>query len=374
MDTPSPYQDQEVHPVLPAMRHSVFRSYPSQPELQRSHKQMEHGWPHIRPHSVLVAAMGNHWRQGSWQRVVDMVDYTQNQGVYAALHEIQDRCFNPYDALGTMRNEAILTAVGEGFEYLCYLDNDVQPEPDTLIKLLTWNVPVIAPFIAEPGTGKGLHGPELKVNTGLQRAKWSVLSMLLFHTATFRATGPQFWRDAIGADEGWHFQQLQHWYGVPLFIDTNTTLVVGGRPLYPLALNRLPSGSMKTVEQASRVAAARIGVVLQRRGLQIMDADHAEISAALTEFIRAAKGDRDILIQQKIERFVEPPDRRPIDPNSPYIKDGEYAPFLVKAEQAAKAAQQITEQTSSGTITQITSTVDGNSIAKALAFNGVGNG
>ena len=84
MDTPSPYQGQERFPVTMAMRHNVFRSYPSQPELEEAHRQMDRGWSHIRPNSVLVAAMGNHWRLGSWNRVLDMVDYAVEKGVYVA--------------------------------------------------------------------------------------------------------------------------------------------------------------------------------------------------------------------------------------------------------------------------------------------------
>ena len=146
METPSPYQDKERFPVMPASRHTVFRSFPSGPELQAAQGQMERGWPHMRPNSVLVAAMGNHWKApGSWNKVIDMLDYTTNQGVYCAFQEVQDRCFNPYDALGTMRNEAALTALTEGFQYLCYIDNDVLPEPDCLYRLLQRGQSITAP-------------------------------------------------------------------------------------------------------------------------------------------------------------------------------------------------------------------------------------
>ena len=365
MDTPSPYQNKERYPVSPSARHTVLRSYPSMPELENAHRQMDRGWTHIRPNSVLVAAMGNHWRQGSWNKVIDMVEHTQEKGVYCALSEIQDRCFNPYDALGTMRNEAILTALGEGFQYLCYIDNDVKPEKDYLLKLLQWQMPIAGPFVVEPGTGNKLFGPgDLQVNSGLQKAKWSVLSMLLFNTSIFRALGSEFWSNAIGADEGYHFNKL-HFYGYSLYIDTAIQLEVGGRPLYPLAANRIGSGAMSDVEQAAKVLAAKFGGILSRRGVGLIDPDQIELSGALFDFMRVAKGDREILLQQKIERFVEAPDRRPIDPNSPWIKDGEYAPFLVKMEQAQKTA-------AAGTLQSNGQNPDG--LAKALAFSGAGNG
>lgn len=372
METPSPYQGSERFPVTAASRHTVFRSYPSNQELQASHAQMERGWTHIRPNSVLIAVMGNHWRGPSWNKVIDMMDFTQQQGVYCAMSEIQDRCFNPYDALGTMRNEAVLSALGEGFQYICYLDNDVQPEQDCLLRLLNWNMPIVAPYVTEPGTGTKLFGPgTLAPNTGLQRAKWSVLSMLLFNTNVFRATGPEFWRDAIGADEGYHFSKLAY-YGFSLFIDTTVPLIVGSRPLFPLAINRMASGAMRDVEAGARVVSAKLAGILGRRNIPLLDADQAELAATLTEFIRVVKGDREILLQQKIERFIEPPDRRPIDPNSPYIVDGEYAPFLVRAKQAA--AQPGEPSQAAQVARNGTGGVNPVGVGQALSFSGAGNG
>ena len=366
METPSPYKDKERYPVTAGMRHVVLRNYPSMPEMDNAHRQMDRGWSHIRPNSVLVAAMGNHWRQGSWNKILDMVEHTQEAGVYCALSEIQDRCFNPYDALGTMRNEAILTALGEGFQYLCYIDNDVKPEKDYLLKLLQWQMPIVAPFVVEPGTGAKLFGPgELQVNTGLQRAKWAVLSMLLFNTSIFRSIGAEFWSNAIGADEGYHFNKL-HYYGYYLYVDTAVQLEVGGRPLYPLAANRISSGSMADVEQAARVFGAKIVGILGRKGIGLLDSDQVELSSALVDFMRVSKGEREILLQQKIERFVEPPDRRPIDQNSPWVKDGEYVPFIVKMEQAQKAA--------TGTAQPALNGQNQDGLLKALQLSGVGNG
>lgn len=374
MDTPSPYQAQERYPVFPSSRHTVLRSYPSNPELQNAHRQMERGWTHIRPNSVLVAAMGNHWHQGSWNKVIDMIDFTQEQGVYCALSEIQDRCFQPYDALGTMRNEAILAALGEGFQYLCYVDNDIKPEKDYLLRLLQWQLPIVAPYTAEPGTGGRLFGPNtIQPNTGVQRAKWCVLSMLLFNTGVFHAIGPEFWRDAIGADEGYHFTKL-HYYGYHLYIDTSLHLEVQHRPLYPLALNRVGSGSIADIDAGAKVLSAQISAVLARRNIVLTDSEQVELAVAFKEFMRIGKGDRDILIQQKIERFVAAPDRRPIDPNSPWVKDGEYAPFIIKAEQAAKAAGQVPVGTATSPPTASPNGANNQGIAEALAFKGVGNG
>ena len=275
--------------IKPQERLVILRNFATDQERDTGKLRMERSWGHIRPNSVLVAAIGNHWAPGSWARVADMLIYTNRQGVCAGFDEIQDRCFQPYDALGTMRNEAMLHAANEGFEWLCYIDCDVQPEPDTLLKLLRWDMPIIAPYVVEPGTGKPLHGPQYGCGKGLVPIRWCVLSMLLFRTSVFNAVGPRFWGDAMGADEGYHFKTLWH-YGHRPWLDTNTQLVVGGRPTYPLATNRM------TWEQ------------------------------------------RQEFWKRKLEGLMQPPDRRPLHPGvDPALltPDGEYMPFAVMSPGAA---------------------------------------
>ena len=236
------------------------------------------GWGQLNPDSVMIATMGSHWEPGAWHKVMDMTKATIAAGHRTAFVELQDRCFNPYDALGSMRNEAILMAQNAGFEWLCYLDNDVLPEPDTLLRLLNRQLPVIAPYVVEPGTGTKLHGPYREPNSGVQPVRWTVLSMLLFHTNVFHSTGPQFWRDAIGADEGYHFQVL-YYYGHRLHLDTDVQVATTSRPNYPLALNNL-----SMAERAARIDATR--VALRKR-----------------------------------------PDRRPRDVDNPHVIDSVYMPL-----------------------------------------------
>jgi hypothetical protein len=129
---------------------------------------------------------------------------------------------------------------------------------------------------------------------------------------------------------------------------------------------------MADVEQAANILSSKLAGILQRRGTILIESDRAELTAGLVEFVRASKGDREIMLQQKIERFVEPPDRRPIDPNSPWIKDGEYAPFLVKAEQAQKEAQKALS-----TLPQVNGKlpvgINPDDLARGLAFSRAGN-
>lgn len=281
-------------PVTDKHRLIQLRSVVSDVERGLLGQKLQDGWGHVRPYSVLVAVIGNHYKFGSWQRIIDMIQEANKQGIPCAISEIQDRCFDPYDALGTMRNEAILAAQTEGFEFLCYVDADIQPAADTLVKLMAWQrspiqPAILAPFVIEEGTGRRLHGPSLEPYTGLHVVKWCVLSMLLFRTSVFNCTGPRFWGDAMGADEGYHFQTLYH-YGHRPYIDTNVQLPVAGRPHYPLATNRF--NWQQRQEHWDRI----------------------------------------------LQELAKPPDRRPIDPNSPYQVNGEYLPFLLAPQPPPAAA------------------------------------
>lgn len=270
-----------VIPTTDKHHYVSIRSYPTEQERQLAHQKQERTWPHIRPNSVLIAGIGFHWKPTCWNKVADMMKYTMDKGIYCGLQEMQDRCFDPYDALGTMRNEAILQARLEGFDWLLMVDNDVMPKPDTLVRLLAWDMPIVAPLVLEPGTGKQLSGPRMEANTGLHPAKWAVLSMLLFDTKIFNCfPAGNMWADAIGADEGFHFMKLRY-YGHRLYVDTDTQLVVAGEPLYPLAMNRF------------------------------------------------SKEDRDKWKWEKIVKNQAPPDRRAIDPFGPGVMpDGDYMPFI----------------------------------------------
>ena len=125
-------------------RHIRYNSSPKEQEM--ANRKAEDWWSHASPYSILVTAIGNHWKAGSWERVLNMIHRTNNYGYKATLDEIMDRCQNPYDALGAMRNEAVMRGM-EGYDYLCMIDTDVYPEPDMLIRLLQHELPIVAPYI-----------------------------------------------------------------------------------------------------------------------------------------------------------------------------------------------------------------------------------
>lgn len=217
-------------------------------DLEREHsakRQAGHRWPHAAPMSVLVAAVGNSWKGESWARVMDMCEHAHKNGISVTFREFQNRCFEPYDALGTMRNEVFAAAVGGGYEFVMMVDNDVRPEPDTLFRLLNRDLPMVAPYVEEPadpngvGTAKRvLHGPFREPYQGIYPVKWHVLTMMLFKVAFVGALGDHFWGDSIGGDEGYHFQRSYAKTGVYPHVDSDIVLEAGGAPLYPLTVKK----------------------------------------------------------------------------------------------------------------------------------------
>lgn len=335
-------------PVTPKHRYIHLRSFATQWETQRgqaaANSQLAK-WGHIRPDSVLICPMGYYWAPGSWQKVVDMMIYTQQQGVYVAMSELQDRCFQPYDALGTMRNEAAIIAMNEGFEWLLYLDNDVQPERDTLLRMLHWQMPIISPFVAEPGNGRRLFGPTWEPNQGLKPAKWVVLSMLMFRTNVFNCVGTRFWSDAIGADEGYHFQTLWR-YGHHPWIDTNTQLVTAGGPHYPLSSNRMNAQQRRELwerlQSNRRNPPDRTIVAGADKGKTYLPfTDNPLVSIRWDRLDLPLVDDgltyeqRQMLHDFEIRLRNDPPNRVPVTATDNVV-DGEYLPFAGEARAGAQ--------------------------------------
>ena len=297
-----------------------IRSFPTEAERQEAGRRTSSSWGHIRPNSVMVCAMANHYAPTAWQHIIDMVMYTNEQGMCCGFNEVMDRCFNPYDALGAMRNEAWVDAATEGYEWLCYVDCDIMPQKDALVQLLRWDMPVVAPYVVETGTGMPLHGPKWQANSGLRPVRWCVLSMLLFRVQVLKHFNGRFWGDAIGADEGYHFKTLWAETGHRPYIDTNVQVPITKRPIYPLASNHMLRDEQEVVKLDSKILAAL--------GKALPDLPNGD----LRQWIRDVVGvtDREEFWRQKLKSLVKPPDRRPIDPNDPFAADGNYWPFASK--------------------------------------------
>ena len=190
--------------------------------------------PHISPGSVLIAAMGAHWHEGSLEAVKAMAKHTLLCGRFVRFYAEQDRCYEPYDGLGTMRNLAYMRAIQEGFEYILYVDNDVLPEKDTLVRLQDRLLPIMSPRIQFPD-GKDYNMPQATIpaNTGLIMGTSVLLSFLLFKTEVFLPFAlSSFWDNARGSDEEFHFRKLAMLGHHPM-VDTTTTIKVQNEPHFP---------------------------------------------------------------------------------------------------------------------------------------------
>lgn len=194
---------------------------------------------HISPYSTLIAAMGSYWQPGCLDSVKAMAKFTWDYGYEVCFYEEPDRCYSPFDAMGSMRNMAYMRAIREGWEYVLYVDNDVLPPPDTLVRLLQRNVPIITPIIVYSDNGDhGLSMPKMEQGKGLAMVGSTVLSCLLIRTSVFFpwATGG-FWGNAIGDDEEYHFTKLEH-AGHRPFVDTDEVVTCVTPPHFPLDAKR----------------------------------------------------------------------------------------------------------------------------------------
>ena len=206
-------------------------------EKELRDQRIEMGWPkHLAPFSTLVAAIGNHWHPGCREAVEAMCEFTANElGYHVTCYEEPDRCYQPYDALGIMRDKAFFRAINEGYEYLLYVDNDIMPPNDALVKLLHRLVPIISPLVLfADKLDHGLAMAKMKPNQGLAMVNDTVLSMLLFKTRVFFPwilTG--FWANPLGADEGYHFEKLLM-SGHQPFVDTDVVVTCVSPPHFPL--------------------------------------------------------------------------------------------------------------------------------------------
>lgn len=186
---------------------------------------------HVRLNSTYVASIGTNWEADAWKRVVDMVEFTNRNGICCWMEEIPDHCINiPYQNINAMKNRACLNACNQGFEWILLVDNDVLPEPDMLLNLLRWGTPVVVPFIYDPNLKVTICGPKYEQNTGLKPLKWAVQSCMLIWTKVLNCfPNRQIWHDYMLEDE---FSELLYHYGHIIYQDTNTRLELATYPTY----------------------------------------------------------------------------------------------------------------------------------------------
>lgn len=179
--------------------------------------------PHLNPNSVLVIAISNHWQEGGWWRLQNMLRFTEKAGFTIAFDEVDDMSLMPPDAIGIMRACAAMKALDAGFEWCLMLDTDCWVEEDTLVRLLSHDRPIVYPLcIADNDRYPGgpLSSPRfLKSGLGLQPVGWATMSCMLFNTKVFNCLAPYAWH---GHD--YHFSQNLAHFGHRIYVDTDTVV------------------------------------------------------------------------------------------------------------------------------------------------------
>ena len=185
--------------------------------------------PSLNYNSVLVVAIGNHYDDGVWWRLQDMLRYTEQQGYLAALEEVDDMSMMPTDAIGIMRGCAAMLALDAGFEWCLMVDTDVHVEKDTLVRLLKHDRPIVYPMLnvlKDVVMGSPISSPVItQSGMGLQAVRWAAMSCMLFSTKVFNCLDHYSWH---GHDR--HFSQSLAHFGHRILIDTDTVVDVTRGP------------------------------------------------------------------------------------------------------------------------------------------------
>lgn len=172
--------------------------------------------------SVLVSVISNEYCEGVWWRLQDMLAFTESKGFTIALQEQDDMSMMPTDAIGIMRACAAQQALDAGFEWCFMLDTDVHMKPDTLVRLIDSDRPVVYPLVVDKEDrylGAPVSAPKLRPGMGLQPVFWACMSAMLFNTKVFNCLDAYAWH---GHDR--HFSECLAHYGHRIYVDTDTVV------------------------------------------------------------------------------------------------------------------------------------------------------
>ena len=214
---------------LPSHPSLYVSSWPVTNGLYTMGDKFRYRHPHLNYNSVMVTTIGNHYDEGVWWRLQNMLRYTEEQGILVALEELDDMSMMPTDAIGIMRGAASKLALDAGFDWCFMVDTDVLLEEDTLVRLLKHDRAVVFPFLnilKDAAPGAPISSPRLmRSGMGLQPVRWAAMSCMLFSTKVFNCLDHYAWH---GHDA--HFSQSLDHYGHRIHVDTDTVVDVTKGP------------------------------------------------------------------------------------------------------------------------------------------------
>lgn len=215
--------DRPTHPAM------YVSSWPLSNGLASIGWKSRYRMPHLNYNSVLVCTIGNHYDEGVWWRLQDMMRYTEERGFLVALEELDDMSMMPTDAIGIMRGCASKLALDAGYDWCFMVDTDVRVEEDTLVRLLEHDAPVVFPFLnilKDTAPGAPISSPRLlQSGMGLQPVRWAAMSCMLFNTKVFNCLDHYAWH---GHD--YHFSQSLSHFGHRIHVDTDAVVDVTRGP------------------------------------------------------------------------------------------------------------------------------------------------
>lgn len=160
-----------------------------------------------------------------------MLLHTSELGYSVSLQEMMDSSLFSFEAIAMMRWQASLMARDGGLEWILMVDNDVQLEKDTLVRLLAHDRPIVFPFLEDlsrrwPRVVAPLSGPNIEESgQGLLPVRWAAMSCMLINTKIFNVLEPTCWR----GDDYIFAQALNH-IGHRIYLDTDTVVNVTHGP------------------------------------------------------------------------------------------------------------------------------------------------
>jgi hypothetical protein len=200
-------QDSFIHAMENKSLDSMFIGNTNQAEASLRQKMV--GPFHIHPGSVMICVTGDRWVHGCWQKVADMAKATMDAGFSCYVRILKNTWSTfPEPDIHGMMDSNLMIGNDSGAEWTVIIDNDMAPEPETLIKLMASPVPIISPYIFEPESGLNLGEPRQEPNMGLKKMKWVPTSFLMMKSAVMNCPGVSF--SGVGGAEGNFFQRLAH--------------------------------------------------------------------------------------------------------------------------------------------------------------------
>ena len=207
-------------PAHPPLR---FRYHRTESERLLHQGREPYSWAYMLPASVFIAPIGLMWGKGCWEKVVQMMEYTNACGFNCWMEEIPDPLLrDPYVSIPGMLDHGVLKGVNSGAESVCLVHNDARPAPDLLLKLLQCEEQIIAPRIIDHN-GQPMGMPKYEANQGVQKMLVIPTTFMLIRANVFNAVGITPFSSAELEDVMWE----KFWfYGHRPYLNTDLTLEV----------------------------------------------------------------------------------------------------------------------------------------------------